>query len=65
MGGPLGEATLPGSPPPHRPGPGGKAQGGVGPLEPRPRRQAVGGEALGKDPRAPEEGEKKPQEPHA
>ncbi|ADW21975.1 putative RNA pseudouridine synthase family protein [Thermus scotoductus SA-01] len=33
-------------------------------LEPKPRGRAVGGEALGKDPRAPEEGEEKPQELH-
>jgi hypothetical protein len=34
------------------------------PLEPKPRGRAAGGEALGKDPIAPEEGEEKPQEPH-
>jgi len=36
----------------------------MGPLEPKPRGRAAGGEALGKDPIAPEEGEEKPQELH-
>ena len=47
------------------PGPGWQGSGGSGALEPRPRRQAAGDEALGKDPRAPEEVKEKPQEPHA